>query len=138
MSADDEAERRNEASRWFAVADEDIRVIRACLDLDEPALGAAAYHCQQAAEKLIKGLLVAAGTPFRRTHDIDELAELALPRYQQWQTLLDACRPLTVWSVAFRYPGAEDVPEPTPTVVEIEETIRCLSELRAAARSLTC
>jgi hypothetical protein len=44
------------------------------LSLNPPALGEAAYHCQQAAEKLVKDLLVAAAVAFRKTHDIDERA----------------------------------------------------------------
>jgi HEPN domain len=43
--------------------------------------GQGAYNCQQAAEKLIKGLLVLAAAPFRKTHDLDELSEAAAPIY---------------------------------------------------------
>ncbi|WP_162488549.1 hypothetical protein [Azospirillum lipoferum] len=39
------------AGRWWIVAAEDLRVVRACLSIEPPSLGNAAYHCQQAAEK---------------------------------------------------------------------------------------
>ena len=81
------------------IACEDIRVARACVALNPPALGVAAYHCQQAAEKLAKGLLVAAGVPFRKTHDIDELADLMASNYPECRDLLDTIRPLTVWGL---------------------------------------
>ena len=55
------------------VADRDIRSAEACLAGADPIPEAAAYHCQQAAEKLIKGLLVLARTPFRKTHDMEVL-----------------------------------------------------------------
>ncbi len=48
---------RREAARWLAVAADDRRIAEACLGLDPPALGGSAYHCQQAAEKIVKGLL---------------------------------------------------------------------------------
>ena len=54
MSGLDPAKQRDEAKAWLAKADEDLAAIRACLDAERPLLGIAAYHCQQAAEKLIK------------------------------------------------------------------------------------
>jgi HEPN domain-containing protein len=54
MSAVD-SNQRHEANAWLARADEDLRAVRPCLDAPPPVLGVAAYHCQQAAEKLIKG-----------------------------------------------------------------------------------
>jgi HEPN domain-containing protein len=81
MSGADEPERRREAAIWLVVAREDVRVARACLALNPPALGVSAYHCQQAAEKLAKGLLVTAAVTFRRTHDIDKLADLVASSY---------------------------------------------------------
>jgi HEPN domain-containing protein len=39
--------------------------------LKAPALfGAAVFHCQQAAEKALKGFLAWHDTPFRKTHDL--------------------------------------------------------------------
>jgi len=65
-------ENRIEARRWLAIVEEDIDVAIAAARLSR--LGASAYHVQQAAEKLIKALLVLAGEPFRYTHDLDDLA----------------------------------------------------------------
>ena len=81
MNADEIEIRRREAARWLAIAEEDLRVSRGCLKLEIPAPGSAAYHCQQAAEKVVKGLLVIAGAAFTRTHDMDELVDLALAHY---------------------------------------------------------
>ena len=99
------------------------------LSLDPPAYGVAAYHCQQAAEKLVKGLLVAAATPFRKTHDMDELADLGGSSYPDARDLLDAVRMLTVWGFAYRYPGAEDVSEPVPGEAELNRTIEIVERL---------
>src|SRR3954468_20464843 len=112
MNADEAEIRRREAARWLAIAEEDVRVSRGCLTLEIPAPGSAAYHCQQAAEKIVKGLLVVAGAAFARTHDMDELVDLALAHYTDQKSWLEGVRRLTLWGVAYRYPGPEDVPEP--------------------------
>ena len=137
MNGDDEAERRREAAGWLIVAREDVRVARACLALDPPALGVAAYHSQQAAEKLAKGLLVAAGVAFRRTHDIDELADLAASNYPECGDLLNQIRPLTVWGIAYRYPATEDIPEPVPDSAELHHTIGIIEQLARRLHAAT-
>jgi HEPN domain-containing protein len=122
MSGNDrdiDAERQREADRWLAVAAADIRTVRLCLDADEPMLGIAAYHCQQAAEKVVKGMLVIAGIPFATTHDMTRLGDLAASRYAEFQPLLAELGLLTVWGYAYRYPSLEDAlePEPPPEVL---------------------
>jgi HEPN domain-containing protein len=132
MSGADPAKQRDEAKAWLAKADEDLRAIRLCLDAGPPVLGVAAYHCQQAAEKLIKGLLVLSAVPFRKTHDLDELSHLAVPAHPDAEPLLAHLRVRTYWGFAFRYPmpdesaGTQEPPRPE----EIEETLGRLHELR--------
>jgi HEPN domain-containing protein len=46
-----------EARRWIKKANEDRRSAVLILADDPPLLDPAAYHCQQAAEKLLKALL---------------------------------------------------------------------------------
>ena len=129
MSGDKASEHRREAAGWLAIAREDVRVAQACLSLAPPALGVAGYHCQQAAGKLIKGLLVAASVAFRKTHDMDELADLVASSYPDCRDLLEAIRPLTVWGFAYRYPGTEDVAEPVPDEVELRRIIDLIQRL---------
>ena len=129
MNGDEASERGREAAGWLAIAREDVHVARACLSLDPPARGVAAYHCQQAAEKLVKGLPVVASTPFRKTHDMDELTDLANLNYPECRDLLDAVRALTVWGFAYCYPGTEDIPEPVPSEVELRRTVDLVERL---------
>lgn len=85
-----EAERRLEAARWLAVAVSDVRIAGVALELGPPLPGVAAYHCQQAAEKLMKGLLVLAGAPFAKTHDLEKIGALAAEAWPQWASLFAA------------------------------------------------
>jgi HEPN domain-containing protein len=54
---------------WLARAADDLEAAERLLKA--PALfGAAVFHCQQAAEKALKGFLAWHDTPFRKTHDL--------------------------------------------------------------------
>jgi len=64
------------AAAWLAVVDDDLRQVVSNLHGPLPSLAGAAYHCQQAAEKLVKAALVEARTVFPKTHDIGALVGL--------------------------------------------------------------
>jgi HEPN domain-containing protein len=127
-------ENRVEARRWLAIVEEDIDVAAAAARLSR--LGASAYHVQQAGEKLIKALLVLAGEPFRRTHDLDDLASRLLPVYPQFAEQAEAVRHLSVWGMAYRYPNLEDAPEPLPEIDALERMILTLKEFAAEVGGL--
>jgi HEPN domain-containing protein len=120
---------------WIRHAGDDARIARGCLGFDPPARGGAAYHCQQAAEKLFKGFLVLAGIDFRRTHDLDTLAQFLLPHFPALRPLLTVMAAWTAWGVAYRYP-AEEEPEPEPSMEELFGALDAIRQLDAALRSL--
>lgn len=93
-----------EAALWLAKADEDIRVAALTLAADPPLVDPAAYHCQQAVEKIIKALLVAAAVKVPRTHDIELLADRATPFYPALRERMLSFLHLTEWLTASRYP----------------------------------
>jgi hypothetical protein len=76
-------------------------------------------------------LLVLAGEPFRRPHDLDDLAARILPIYPQFAGQAEDVRHLSIWGIAYRYPGLEDAPEPLPEVEELERMINMLTEFAA-------
>ncbi|WP_455173778.1 HEPN domain-containing protein [Azospirillum largimobile] len=135
MSDSDRSATLEESRRWWRVAAEDRRVAQACLAMDPPSLGNAAYHCQQAAEKTMKGLLVAAGIGFRKVHDLDELASVTIPLYPALAVDLDQCRPFTSWATEYRYPPEDESPPPSPRA--ISEALEVLERLLAATVRLT-
>ena len=79
-SNDPAVARREEADRWLVIVRDDIDVAMAAINLPRPRAGAAAYHLQQAAEKLLKAMLILSGRAFRRTHDLDDLVDQIAPR----------------------------------------------------------
>jgi uncharacterized protein len=122
-----------EARRWIAIADQDLRAVAICLQAEPPAMETAAYHCQQTAEKLLKGLLVAAARPTRKTHDLDELASEVTEVYSDLALLANSCRFMTSWGFVYRYPTEPSgVPPPPPTETEIRRAQAILADLRRA------
>jgi HEPN domain-containing protein len=116
------------ARRWLAAADTDLRVVRLCLGAD-PITEAAAYHCQQALEKIAKGYLVLGGIPFRETHSIDELAARVTAVDPPAGAELTRLAWVTAWGFAYRYP--EEEPEPSPTREEVAAVLASVDALRA-------
>jgi HEPN domain-containing protein len=79
---------------------------------------------QQAVEKALKALLVAAAQEVRRTHDIDALATSARAH---WPQLLASPFPLAMvsqWYVTTRYPGLDGSP---PTAAEVAEALAAVA-----------
>jgi HEPN domain-containing protein len=129
MSADDPQAiiQWREALLWLAKADAEIvgaRTLLAGAQLD-----LAAFHVQQALEKALKALLVAAAQDVRRSHDIDMLATLARA---YWPDLLPspfALAAISQWYVTTRYPDPDAV---SPTIVEVDEALEAVASLIAA------
>lgn len=126
------ARQAREARRWVARADLDVAGAERLLTGAPPLPALAAFHCQQAAEKLLKAALVQAGVRPRKTHDLAALADEAAPLLPALTSLADPLRPRTLWSFAFRYPLDEGVEEPEPTVAEVGQVLDQIAALRAA------
>ena len=56
---------------WLTKAAQDLRRVEILLAADPPDAEGALYHCQQAAEKALKGFLTWHDVPFRQTHELD-------------------------------------------------------------------
>lgn len=97
--------------RWFVRASRDLATARKLAAGDDPYLDTAIYHCQQAAEKAVKGLLTFHAIRFEKVHNIQLLITQALsvaPTLTEW---LDAAEELTPYATAYRYPGEELEPD---------------------------
>jgi HEPN domain-containing protein len=63
------------------------------------------FLSQQAAEKFLKALLEEIGLPVPRTHDLQDVSALLLPRYPSLSSLGRGLKLLTPFAVGTRYPG---------------------------------
>ena len=103
---------RDLVRQWFAKAELDYRAAERLVRDPEPLREIIAFHCQQAAEKYLKALLVSLQIEFPKTHDLEELLELLAPVRSDVATTLEGIEVLSPFGVKIRYPG--DFPELLP------------------------
>jgi HEPN domain-containing protein len=84
-----------------------------------PLFGEAAFHCQQAAEKALKGFLTWNGRVFRKTYNLEEIGEQCVSVDSALRVAVDRAVPLSEYAWKFRYPGAPY----EPTAEEAQEAI---------------
>lgn len=94
-------------------AERDLASAIRLLDGEPPFLDTAVYHCQQAAEKALKGFLASRDQPLRRVHDLVLLVEECADLDISFEELAEAAEILTPYGTAFRYPGNASEPQPS-------------------------
>ena len=99
-----------EASAWFAKSATDLRAAEHALTAEPPLSADCTFHCQQAAEKAMKGFLAWHNVPFRRVHSLEEIGEQCLQIEPGLRDAVDRVVPLTEYAWKFRYPGEVDEP----------------------------
>jgi HEPN domain-containing protein len=128
----------SDAANWINSADVDLDAARHCL-VDPPNIAAAAYHCQQPAEKLIKAVLVAlqVGYPRGRSgHDLG-LAAALIPSGHKLRAAAEAFDAIADWSISFRYPADDPLQEePLPEPGEVAVWLQRIDMFRAEVASL--
>ena len=117
----------NQVAEWVAKAEEDFSVALILIRRKNVHAGAICFHCQQAAEKLLKALLIRQSIRFGKIHDLDVLlADLVRP-FPVLSLLEADASLLTTYAANSRYPGFE------VTVKDAKEAIAALRRVRTAA-----
>jgi HEPN domain-containing protein len=96
---------------WLIKAQHDLAAARKLSADPDPYRDVAIYHCQQAAEKALKGFLAFHDQPFEKTHDVEVLVTLAMRHNAGFSMWLEAAVYLTPYATEFRYPGEVLAPE---------------------------
>ncbi|WP_448207891.1 HEPN domain-containing protein [Azospirillum sp. sgz302134] len=115
---------------WIETVDEDLRAVEACLNSPNPPVKAATYHCQQAAEKLVKAILVSLGADFPKTHDIDSLI-IRVPRTESVRAHIEPLGRFTAFATLYRYPGESSDVSDDPTLDEVSSWLAEIVAVRA-------
>ncbi|SRR5713226_8756643 len=92
---------------WLRKAEGDLRASEHLLTVEQEDYFTSAFHAHQAAEKFLKAFLVRHQIPFRKTHDIQQLLELASQADPSIKEELASAQTLTPFGVEFRYPAEE-------------------------------
>ncbi len=92
------------ARQWTAKAANDLLSADNNLKAANVPFDVVCFHCQQAAEKLLKAFLIAKNRPAPRTHDLLLLLEEALKSGDEAESLRDQLALLMPYAVEIRYP----------------------------------
>jgi HEPN domain-containing protein len=89
---------------WLRLADDDLRLAELTLKDTEPIYWAAAFHCQQAAEKSLKAFLAYNEYHVEKTHDIEFLVKLCIKILPPTEQFIETGAALSEYAVDPRYP----------------------------------
>jgi HEPN domain-containing protein len=82
------------------------------------------FHCQQSAEKYLKGLLEELGLRVPKTHDLNGVLRLLLSHHPTLRSLRRGLDFLTQFAVDTRYPGENATKRQTEAAVRWEDRVR--------------
>lgn len=104
---------------WVSKAEGDWATMMREYGVEEnPNYDAICFHAQQCAEKYLKARLHEADVSFRKTHDLLNLLDNVLKVEPNWTDLEEGLTELTIFAVAYRYPGFAATKEQTRKSVE--------------------
>ena len=97
--------KRELVTGWLTKARNDLDAARQIASRPDGHLDTAIYHCQQAAEKAMKGFLAFHDHRLERTHDIERLVFAATAHEPSFAAWTAAAVLLTPYATAYRYPA---------------------------------
>lgn len=102
---------RDIAHEWFKIAETDLASALFLQNMRPQPVEIICYHCQQAAEKFLKGFLALQGEEIKRTHDLIQLNKSCQTYDEDFAKIEEACLLLTDYGVNVRYPFPMDINE---------------------------
>lgn len=114
---------------WFKKAESDLRNAEIILGSGADNLPAdtVCFHCQQAAEKYMKGFLTSREVEYPLTHSLKALVEKAMDMDRGFDEILEKAESLTPFAVAIRYPDDFHM----PTLTEANEAFSIARKIKA-------
>jgi HEPN domain-containing protein len=97
-------DRLAEAREWQRLASMDLNAAEHLLNMRPIPYEIICFHCQQSAEKYLKGYLVIHDITPPKIHDLDELRKLCWRVSNTFDDIADQCSDLTAYGVQPRYP----------------------------------
>ncbi len=99
------------AQEWFHIAEMDLSSAEFLQNMQPVPYEIICYHCQQSAEKYIKGFLVLQGEAIKKTHDLIILNKECRKYDESFITIEEPCILLTDYGIHVRYPFPMDINE---------------------------
>ncbi len=119
-------------SEWVKKAENDLKTAAYTLEMDDECpTDTVCFHAQQVVEKYLKALLVFNGTPFPKTHNIEDIMAL-LPAHCRLRLADKDQDRLTEYATVTRYPGDYD----PISLDEAKKAVRIACGVRTQIRKL--
>lgn len=115
--------RVEDTQAWLTKSKQDLRRVENAFSAEHPDFEDAMFHCQQAAERALKGFLTWHDQPFKKIHDLDKLGGQCMQIDPTLEPLVDRIDESTRYAWVFRYPS--DVPEPAAAEAEGARALAC-------------
>ncbi len=93
-----------QSREWQKFATMDLKSAEYLINMYPVPYEIICYHCQQSAEKFLKGYLVLYGMNPPKIHDLDELCKLCSRFSETFRDIMDQCSDLTAYGIQPRYP----------------------------------
>jgi len=100
----------DETREWLTKAALDLRAADFEFTAQPPITADIVFHCQQLAEKSLKGFLTWHDQPFRKTHNLVEIGQQCAALDATLEDLTKRAARLTEYAWKYRYPGEPDEP----------------------------
>jgi len=104
-------DKKEAAKEWFKIAESDLSSAAFLQKMRPTPVEIICYHCQQSAEKYLKGFLSLKEEEIQKTHDLVLLNKVCQKYKEDFKTIEDECLALTDYSVNVRYPFPMDINE---------------------------
>jgi len=117
---------REYIAEWFSFADMDLATAEHLISTMHPQpLEIICYHCQQAAEKYLKGYLFYKCVEPPKTHDLVDLNDICADVDGRFSSIDKACGILTRYGVQPRYPHEIGI-----TINDTLKALECARQVR--------
>ncbi|GHV83994.1 hypothetical protein AGMMS50212_13340 [Spirochaetia bacterium] len=103
-------DKATELAQWFFIAGEDLKSAEYLATMHYPRPeGIICFHCQQSAEKNLKGFLFQNNVAFEKIHDLKMILKQCETVDTSFSSILPQCSVLNRYSVIPRYPDEFEI-----------------------------
>lgn len=100
---------KNDWLKWVEYAENDFEAAKILSLQLKPKHEIVCYHCQQCAEKMLKGYIASNNGRLQKTHDLVVLCEVCATYDADFEKIIVNCSDLTIYSSEVRYPNILDI-----------------------------
>jgi len=113
------------ARSWLERARRDLRAASVDLQVEDPLVDDALFHCQQAVEKSLKSFLTLHQRIFQKTHDLKKLSDSCVAIEPTLESLAIQTESMSIFAWVYRYPNSLTI----PGVEEGQDALRIAREV---------